>query len=92
MREVTFEFPPAGGGTAKYPWDKILNGQTWELVQGEDFEMEPRTFVAHCHGTAKRRNMKVRTHTKQNTIILRAFQDEAAAAAASVVPAASVGV
>ena len=87
MREVTFEFPPAGGGTAKYPWDEILNGQTWELVQGEDFEMEPRTFVAHIHGTAKRKGMKVRTHTKQNKIIIRAFQ--AAAAAVSVAPVTS---
>lgn len=76
MRELKqFKFARNTGGNAKYNWDKILNGKNWELTQGEDFEMEPRTFVAHCHGTAKRRGVKVRTHTdlKTRTVVIRAF-------------------
>lgn len=78
MREVKHRFTRNPGGNSKYDWDQILNGKTWELVQGEDFEMAPRTFVAHCHGTAKRRNLKVRTHTDLNAkkVIIRAYKDK----------------
>jgi hypothetical protein len=79
MREVKeFQFARNTGGNAKYDWDSILNGKTWELTQGEDFEMEPRTFVAHCHGTAKRRGVKVRTHTNQKTrtVVIKAVRPE----------------
>ncbi len=78
MREVKHKFTRNAGGNAKYDWDTILNGKTWELVQGEDFTMAPRTFVAHCHGTAKRRNLKVRTHTdlEANKVIVRAYKDK----------------
>tara|TARA_B100000029_G_scaffold516399_1_gene629529 strand:- start:1912 stop:2199 length:288 start_codon:yes stop_codon:yes gene_type:complete len=77
MREVKHKFARNAGGNAKYDWEQILNGKTWELIQGEDFEMEPRTFVAHCHGTAKRRNLKVRTHTdlSKKAVIVRAYDD-----------------
>jgi hypothetical protein len=78
MREIKFKFPRNTGGNSKYDWDSILNGKTWELTQGEDFEMEPRTFVAHCHGTAKRRGVKVRTHTNQKTrtVVIKAVRPE----------------
>jgi len=78
MQEVShFRFPTNTGGKSKYDWDTILNGKTWELSQGEDFEMEPRTFVAHVHGTAKRRGLKARTHTKdERTIIVRAYKEK----------------
>ncbi len=78
MQEVAhFRFPTNTGGKSKYDWDTILNGKTWELSQGEDFEMEPRTFVAHVHGTAKRRGLKARTHTKDaRTNILRAYKEK----------------
>jgi hypothetical protein len=78
MQEVShFRFPTNTGGKSKYDWDTILNGKTWELSQGEDFEMEPRTFVAHVHGTAKRRGLKARTHTKDaRTIIVRAYKEK----------------
>ena len=78
MQEVShFRFPTNTGGKSKYDWDTILNGKTWELSQGVDFEMAPRTFVAHVHGTAKRRGLKARTHTKdERTIIVRAYKEK----------------
>src|ERR1019366_7799970 len=33
----TFEFKSAGTSQSKYPWGQILDGQLWELVEGEDF-------------------------------------------------------
>ena len=76
MREVKFRFPK-NRGRSKYDWDKILNGKSWELKQGEDFSMQPRTFVAHAHGTAKRRNMTVRTHVDGKIVIVRAYKAKA---------------
>mgnify|MGYP006114801989 CR=1 FL=1 len=76
MREVKFRFPKTGS-RSKYDWDKILNGKSWELKQGEDFTMQPRTFVAHAHGTAKRRNMTVRTHVDGKIVIVRAYKAKA---------------
>ena len=78
MQEVShFRFPTNTGGKSKYDWDTILNGKTWELSQGVDFDMAPRTFVAHVHGTAKRRGLKARTHTKdERTIIVRAYKEK----------------
>jgi len=75
MKEIKFRFPKARG-RSKYDWDSILNGKTWELKQGEDFTMEPRTFVAHAHGTAKRRNLRVRTHVDGKKVIVRAYKDK----------------
>jgi hypothetical protein len=76
MREIKFKFPRNAGGNAKYDWDTILNGKTWELKQGEDFEMEPRTFVAHCHGTAKRRDKRVRTHSHGKVVVVQAYKKD----------------
>jgi len=86
MQEVShFRFPTNTGGKSKYDWDTILNGKTWELSQGVDFEMAPRTFVAHVHGTAKRRGLKARTHTKdERTIIVRAYKEKVEDTAATV--------
>ena len=72
-----FRFPNKGGSRAKYDWDTVLNGKTWELVSGEDFKPEPRTFVAHIHGTAKRKGLKVNTHIEGQSVIVRAFKEKA---------------
>lgn len=86
MQELSnFRFPTNTGGKSKYDWDTILNGKTWELRQGEDFALAPRVFVAHVHGTAKRRGLKARTHTKdERTIIVRAYKEKVEDTAATV--------
>ena len=71
-----YRFPNMGGSKAKYDWETILNGKTWELVQGEDYKPEPRTFVAHVHGTAKRKGLKVHTHIDGKSIIVRAYKEK----------------
>lgn len=78
MKELNhYRFPNAGGSKAKYDWDTILNGKTWRLTQGEDYKPEPRTFVAHVHGTAKRKGLKVHTHIDGNSIVVRAYKEQA---------------
>jgi hypothetical protein len=56
-------FPAAA--TSRYPWDELLDGDPWELVQGEDFRAKPTTFVANARAQAKRRGGTVRTRLLQ---------------------------
>lgn len=53
--------------SARYPWDEILNGEVWELTEGEDFTSRPSTLISNARLQAKRRNGNVRT---------RLFQEE----------------
>ncbi len=78
MKELNhFRFPNKGGSKAKYDWDTILNGKTWSLTHGGDFSPEPKTFVAHIHGTAKRRGLKVHTHIDGKSVVVRAYKEKA---------------
>jgi hypothetical protein len=77
MKELNhFRFPNKGGSKAKYDWDTILNGKTWSLNHGGDFSPEPKTFVAHVHGTAKRRGLKVHTHIDGKSVVVRAYKEK----------------
>lgn len=53
------QFPPAA--SSRYPWSEILDGSPWELVQGEDFDAKPSTFIANARAQAKRRGGNLRT-------------------------------
>ena len=77
MKELNhFRFPNKGGSKAKYDWDTILNGKTWALTHGKDYSPEPKTFVAHVHGTAKRRGLKVHTHIDGRDVVVRAYKEK----------------
>jgi hypothetical protein len=52
--------------TSRYPWDELLDGDPWELVQGEDFKAKPTTFIANARVQAKRRGGTVRTRLLLN--------------------------
>ena len=52
---------PTVASTSKYAWNELLDGQTWECVQGEDFESRPSTFLANARAQAKRRGGTVRS-------------------------------
>ena len=46
-------------GGYKYDWETWANGKVWLLRQGEDFDVSPRSFSAHAHGTAAKLGKKV---------------------------------
>ena len=46
---------------SRYPWDEWLDGSIWELVPGNDFKGNVRTFRSVALGQAKKRGGKVRT-------------------------------
>jgi hypothetical protein len=58
------QFPSAA--VSRYPWDELLNGDAWELVQGDDFDAKPRTFIQNARAQAKRRGGSVRTRLFEN--------------------------
>lgn len=57
----TLDSFPRAEGTARYPWDRWLDGQVWELVAGEDFTSKLRTFAQNAHLQARKRGGRVRT-------------------------------
>lgn len=58
------KFPAAA--TARYPWDSLLDGDPWEMIEGEDFTSRVPTFVANARAQAKRRGGTLRTRNLQN--------------------------
>lgn len=57
--EQLSSFPSAA--TSRYDWPTILSGDVWRLVQGEDFEANPKTLVANARTQARRRGGSIRT-------------------------------
>lgn len=48
-----------------YPWDDLLNGKTWKLVLGEDFD-KLENFRARCYQKARERGMSVTTRVAKD--------------------------
>lgn len=46
---------------SRYPWQEWMDGSVWELIPGEDFKGNVRTFRSIALGQAKKRGGKVRT-------------------------------
>jgi hypothetical protein len=44
-----------------YPWDQLMDGQVWQLAQGEDYTAKTNTVLANARAQAKRRDGTVRT-------------------------------
>lgn len=65
MAKVVKGMPNGGqlGRPRKYDWDNWLDGQTWELVQGEDFTIDMHAMRSSAHGMAARKQVKVITRT-----------------------------
>lgn len=55
-----FDPPQAKGGRPQiHPWDKWLNGQTWELTQGKDFTCDPHHLQKLIRKTASLRGVVI---------------------------------
>lgn len=51
---------------SRYPWHDLLDGNPWELTQGEDFKCKPMTFINNARSQAKRRGGTTRSRLFQN--------------------------
>lgn len=75
MPRVVDELPKRNGRrTSKYSelYDTVLDGQTWELVQGEDFDSEINTMRTGLSKAAANRGVKVATRVKGDSLFVEA--------------------
>ena len=70
-----FDFPASR--RVRYPWDKWLDGQVWELNHGEDFLVDPAQMRRNVYSAVWARGLAVQTHRKGKKLIVQAFHKKA---------------
>jgi hypothetical protein len=68
---------PAAVSKSRYPWDRWLDGQVWELVAGEDFTSKPETLRQNAAIQAAKRDGTVKTRLLddgQRQVVVLQFQ------------------
>jgi hypothetical protein len=66
----TFDFATADRGT--YQWRQWLDGQIWQLRQGEDFKGKPQSFANSARRAATRAGRRLEYVIEGDTVTLRA--------------------
>lgn len=70
MAEVLESYSFSGiHGNAKYPWSAWTNGETWRIVQGEDFDVEPRVMQGQIKVRGGKESKKTATRVESNAVI-----------------------
>lgn len=54
-----------------YPWAQWLDGRTWELVRGVDFDCAPASFQRNAYRAARRRGGGLATRIVGDRVQLR---------------------
>lgn len=69
---------PPGPADEKYPYDDWFDGSVWKLKMYEDFWVHPRSMQSAIYQSARRKNLKVRTHipTTADAIYVQVIRDE----------------
>lgn len=52
----------------RYPWDQWLDGATWEIQQGEDFNVEMESMRVQIHNAARTHGFRATTSVKGDKI------------------------
>ena len=60
------------GRRPTYPWDEWLDGSTWRITRGADFDSQARAMVKLVHHAARRRGQLVATQIEGDSVIFRA--------------------
>jgi hypothetical protein len=63
-------FPPRAKST-RYPWSLWLNGAIWQLRQGIDFTVTPKSFQSAAFARAKAMGKKLQTTISGDTITIQ---------------------
>lgn len=56
----------------RYDWENWLDGRTWLLTEGEDYDKKSNV-VAVAHSAGRARNVQVVTRSTADGVLLRAF-------------------
>lgn len=59
----------------KYPWDRWMNGDRYEVTRGVDFEISKYSFQTQLHNRGKYRDLFVATMTVGKDTIMFQFAD-----------------
>lgn len=79
----SFDFPHGGRKGIEYDWASILDGKIYQLVQGTDFDAEPKTFIGAVARAANLQGKRVKRQIDGKTIVLQAVPKGTAVVAAS---------
>lgn len=72
-----FDWKDYRSSTAKYPWQKWLNGKPWKLTRDKDFDCPADRFRIYIHSAARRCEMSARvTKLDDRTLVLQAFAQQ----------------
>jgi hypothetical protein len=73
MPEVldTFDF---SGGSSRYNWDELLDGQIRRLVHGTDFEVKASSVVATARKQAAKRGKDLNIRTDGENVVLQGVE------------------
>lgn len=77
MAKVVKEYAFKDGrkGRQRYPWELWMNGQTWALEQGVDFDAKPISFANNAKSFAKRNDSikEVLAQVEGTTVYVKAI-------------------
>lgn len=73
-----YVFRPAGEGSERYDYDKVMDGQIWQFFPSEDFKCKPSSFSQSLYSAAKRRGFKGRARVQADgSVVFQAYKPEA---------------
>ena len=64
-------FPEQIGRPETYPWSDWLDGGIWELVKGNDFDCEAKSFRHSAYSAASRAGVSVRVAVSDDTVTIQ---------------------
>lgn len=69
----TFEFGSSAKGS--HDWDKLLDGQIYQIEPGKDFTCKPTTFLTLARKQASARGMRLRTASVTDGLVIQAIRE-----------------
>lgn len=73
MAKIIEKVPDNRGKKEGYPWDEWTDGQSRELVFGEDFHVNPYTFRNYVYDVARRKGMKVKASMEGDSVFIQFY-------------------
>ncbi|MFE9765432.1 hypothetical protein ACFYPC_13020 [Streptomyces sp. NPDC005808] len=58
---------------SKYPFWEWADNNVWEAKKGEDFEVEPKAFLAAARAYAKKNDLRLRHKVEDHTVVVFQF-------------------
>ncbi len=60
------------GRPLKYPWDEWLDGSTWRITRGTDFDAKPSSVRSEVYRSAYQRGLRIESRIEGDSVIFRA--------------------